>query len=133
MKARRNQRFDPPSNGVDHIAAFFAGYPAFAYDPSVPFMDGFLDMCDQFQWREDDAERKDALRALQDAMVRKFNDLYGVSADELWAWQRLCRAIGIAPVSNSLRDCRSVCGPHPPPCTSSSLRIFDLAWYRYTC
>ncbi|KAI0710639.1 hypothetical protein C8Q76DRAFT_623876 [Earliella scabrosa] len=80
-------------------------------------MDGFLDMCDQFQWREDDAQRKDALRALQDAMVRKFNDLYGVSADELWAWQRLCRAIGIAPVSNSLRDCRSaVLGTHVNLC-----------------
>ena len=133
MKARRSQRPDPPPNPVDHIAAFFARYPAFAYDPSIPFMDAFLDMCDHFRWREDDDERKDALRGLQDAMVRKFNDLYGVSVDSLWAWQRLCRAIGITPVSDSLRDCRSVRRPHSPPRTSFSPQLFRLAWYRYAC
>lgn len=111
--AQASKSHDPASDSsstpsVDHIAEFFATYPAFSYSPSVPFMDGFFDLCDVMEWGPESGERLAALRRLEDAMVQQFNDMYGTDEDDIRAWQRVCVAIGIKPVPSELKECRAV-------------------------
>ncbi|KAI0773919.1 hypothetical protein C8Q74DRAFT_794932 [Fomes fomentarius] len=110
--AQASKSHDPASESstpsVDHIAQFFATYPTFSYNRSVPFMDGFFDLCDVMVWGRESAERLAALRRLEDAMAQQFNDMYGTDVDDIRAWQRVCVAIGINPVPNELKECRAV-------------------------
>ena len=96
------------TNSVDHIAKFFMSYPTFSYDSTAAFMDNFFDLCDQMRWDRHSSRRRAALRSLEDAMVKTFNNMYGTMVDDLFAWRRICLAIGIEPVPDNLNDCRGV-------------------------
>ncbi|EJD50532.1 hypothetical protein AURDEDRAFT_182442 [Auricularia subglabra TFB-10046 SS5] len=103
----------PPSNAKDigpaNIAAFFAAYPTFNYDPKKNVWD---------EWRRlrkflnIDSRDKKAVRGhlkdqLQTAVVRQFNHKYGTDVFNLESWQKLCRRVGV-PVPGTIEECQKV-------------------------
>jgi hypothetical protein len=41
-------------------------------------------------------------------MVRDFNSFYGSDVHDILAWHKLCRAVGICPLPEDIRECRKV-------------------------
>ncbi|KAK7689716.1 hypothetical protein QCA50_006355 [Cerrena zonata] len=91
---------------MSHIDAFFAAYKKFAYDPTQPIMKQFNSLAATLNlWRS--KERKDEVYDdLRRAMVQDFNETFGVDANDLKAWQRLCRMLDISPIPGTIHTCR---------------------------
>lgn len=65
-------------------------------------------MCDEFGWDSDDYEMRKARGRFKSAMVKQFNDLYGIDEEDLTSWQKLCHVLNIEPVPEGLKKCREV-------------------------
>ncbi|KAJ4369229.1 hypothetical protein N0V83_006314 [Neocucurbitaria cava] len=63
-------------------------------------------MCDFFHWDRDDEERDDARQAFKDAMVIRFNSLYGTDVADLGNWHKLCIAVCIEPLPATIPECK---------------------------
>jgi hypothetical protein len=71
----------------------------------------FYRMCDFFDWDRDDEERGEARQAFKDAMVIRFNSLYGTDINDLENWHKLCIAVCIEPLPATIPECKEVCDP----------------------
>ncbi|KAL6149587.1 hypothetical protein ACJBU6_11131 [Exserohilum turcicum] len=92
----------------DAISAFFTKYPNFPYDPKRDVAEEFYRMCDFFAWDKDDVEREEARRGFKDAMVIQFNSLYGTDVANIENWHKLCIALYIEPLPETIHDCKEV-------------------------
>jgi len=91
---------------LDAISAFFSQYPDFAYDDQRGVAEEFYRMCDFFTWDRDDDERKKARQAFKDAMVIRFNGLYGTDISDIENWHKLCVAVYIDPLPTTIAGCK---------------------------
>lgn len=98
------RRVDPRS----YIQAFFWNYISFDYDPSKPVMKEFDRMCDEYEWKNSDKQKRDARKGIKDALTLQFNAIYGTDVDDLSAWQNLCRVLQFPNVPDDLSLCRQV-------------------------
>ncbi|TCD65133.1 hypothetical protein EIP91_003064 [Steccherinum ochraceum] len=57
-------------------------------------------------YSQDGSAREEASRARKTALVRQFNDNFGNDENDLEAWHKLCRVIGIRPVPSDIYSCR---------------------------
>jgi hypothetical protein len=87
-------------------------------------------MCDFFDWDRDDEERAEARQAFRDAMVFRFNSLYGTDVNNLDNWHKLCIAVCIEPLPATINECEQVCDLQPLWLTLISLVIENQ---RNTC
>ncbi|OAL46897.1 hypothetical protein IQ07DRAFT_614109 [Pyrenochaeta sp. DS3sAY3a] len=90
----------------DAISNFFAQYPSFAYDEENGVAEEFYRMCDFFDWDRDDEERREAREEFKDALVIRFNSLYGTDVNDLENWHKLCVAVCIEPLPATILECK---------------------------
>ncbi|EEH40982.2 hypothetical protein PAAG_02958 [Paracoccidioides lutzii Pb01] len=90
----------------DPVTAFFNQYPQFNYHSDQSIASEFYRMCDYFEWGKQNQDRKNALREFKNAMVMKFNDLYGSDTDDINCWHRLCIAVDIDPLPQTIKACK---------------------------
>jgi hypothetical protein len=90
------------------IGTFFSKYPEFAYDHGKGVAEEFYRMCDFFGWEREDDKREEAGRAFKDAMVIRFNALYGTDITDIENWHRLCVAVYIKPLPVTIAECKKV-------------------------
>ncbi|TEB06251.1 hypothetical protein FA13DRAFT_1585634, partial [Coprinellus micaceus] len=92
------------------ILRFFAAYPSFDYNPGLrPYSSHtseFNRLCEVMEWGKKGRRRKAARKEFQEALVRWFNEAYGVDAECLEAWQELCKDSRIHPVPGTLVKAR---------------------------
>lgn len=93
---------------LDAIHTFFSRYPEFAYDVENDVAEEFYRMCDFFNWDRDDDERKKARQLFKDAMVIRFNGLYGTDVNIIENWHKLCVAVRIEPLPTTISECKEV-------------------------
>jgi hypothetical protein len=65
-------------------------------------------MCDFFGWDKKDKERREAHQAVKDAMLMRFNALYGTDVFNINNWHKLCVAVDIDPLPQSIKACKAV-------------------------
>ncbi|KAF2441936.1 hypothetical protein P171DRAFT_82746 [Karstenula rhodostoma CBS 690.94] len=111
---RGNSKPHSPQHGrqkaeqdVDAISKFFSRYPSFAYDEERGVAEEFYRMCDFFAWDRDDEERDEARQAFKDALVIRFNSLYGTNVADLENWHKLCIAVCIEPLPATISECKA--------------------------
>jgi hypothetical protein len=90
------------------ISAFFSQYSEFAYDEKRGVAEEFYRMCNFFAWDHDDEERKEARQAFKDALVIRFNSLYGTDTSHIENWHKLCIAVSIDPLPTTIEACKEV-------------------------
>lgn len=66
-------------------------------------------MCGFFSWDQDGDEREEARQAFKDAMVIRFNSLYGTDISNIDKWHKLCVAVNNEPLPTTIKDCKEVC------------------------
>jgi hypothetical protein len=96
------------SESTNPMAAFFALYPSFNYNPANSSAAEFRRLCRYMDWEMDDNEQKSAWFEFQNAVARLFNGVYGTDATSLQAWQHLCRRVRIDPPPDVLEEAREV-------------------------
>ncbi|KZV91441.1 hypothetical protein EXIGLDRAFT_769883 [Exidia glandulosa HHB12029] len=92
------------------IADFFrTRYPGFDYDPRKGAVEEWRRLCTEHLYiNPDDSEEyrvRESRRSLRTAMVRQFNERFGVDDHSLLAWQALCMKINIA-VPDDIAECK---------------------------
>jgi len=106
---RKTPRRSCDGESEDPIIAFFTNYPGFHYEDDQGVVEEFYRMYDYFGWGKDDGERRAAHRAFKESMVLRFNDLYGTDTSKLDNWHKLCLAVNIEPLPQSVKECKRVC------------------------
>lgn len=91
------------------IARFFNKWPEFDYDREGEVIKEFKRLCREKCWSPE--ERQDAKSDLRDAMVERFNEIYGTNENDLEAWKKLCKDVHVDPVPNTLDECKMVRNP----------------------
>lgn len=99
---------------VNAIAVFFSMYPKFVYNDKRGVAEEFYRMCDYFAWKKDDAAREEARHAFKEAMVIRFNGLYGTDVTNLESWHKLCVAVHIEPLPMTIVKCKEVSPTQSP-------------------
>ena len=66
-------------------------------------------LCREKQWSQE--ERQEEKNDLRDAMVERFNEIYGTSEKDLEAWKKLCRDVHVDPIPDTLAECEKVRNP----------------------
>lgn len=101
----------PSISGLDNIQAFFDAYPLFDYDSANDPQSEWRRLCEEHLDIDPDDndiyEVRETKRKLRTAMVRQFNATFGEDADDLDAWQALCRKVDIS-VPDTLEECQQV-------------------------
>ncbi|KAH6613073.1 hypothetical protein C7974DRAFT_476171 [Boeremia exigua] len=105
--AEKRKRYKIEENS-DAITMFFLRYPEFSYDCKRGLAEEFYRMCDFFAWDRDDREREEARQGFKDAMVIRFNGLYGTDINNLEHWHRLCVAVHIEPMPVTIAQCKEI-------------------------
>ncbi len=91
---------DPrPKN--DPVAKFFARFPDFHYSPDCTWPE---------EWKK---LRQSLEEQLQLAAIERFQSTYGFNQDDLAAWHKMCRVLGIVPPPPTSKECKRVRGPSP--------------------
>jgi len=88
------------------IVKFFNKWPEFDYDREAEVITEFKRLCREKQW--DQEERRDVKDDLRDALVERFNEIYGTNENDLEAWKKLCKDVQVDPVPNTLDECKKV-------------------------
>ncbi|KAF2008253.1 hypothetical protein BU24DRAFT_429504 [Aaosphaeria arxii CBS 175.79] len=91
---------------LEAISKFFSHYPKFAYEEERGVAEEFYRMCDFFHWDRDHKDRDKARSAFKDAMVIRFNSLYGIDVADLENWHKLCIAVCIEPLPATISECK---------------------------
>lgn len=78
------------------------------HDDKKDVAEEFYRMCDFFAWGQNDHERNKARQAFKDAMVIRFNGLYGTDIRDIENWHKLCVAVHIEPLPTTVRNCKEV-------------------------
>ena len=87
---------------------FFSQFPGFQSQPSNSPVVEFNRLCKEYNWGRDDPEKKDARYHFNIAIKGEFDDLYGSDENDIRNWHKLCRALKIDEVPDTLRECRAV-------------------------
>ncbi|ODH12931.1 hypothetical protein ACO22_07772 [Paracoccidioides brasiliensis] len=103
---QNNSRKRKQGLNSDPVTAFFNQYPQFNYRRNESIASEFYRMCDHFGWGKQNQDRKNALFKFKNAMVMKFNDLYGSDTDDINCWHRLCIAVDIDPLPQTIKACK---------------------------
>jgi hypothetical protein len=61
-------------------------------------------MCDFFAWDCDAPQRQQAHEDFKTALVHQFNSIYGIDVQDMEPWRRLCLALDISPLPDSVKD-----------------------------
>ncbi|KAJ7168900.1 hypothetical protein C8R46DRAFT_1350388 [Mycena filopes] len=101
-----------------HLSQFFGSYSKFEYDPSGPASQQFQKLRNIYPKSESKALAEGYNRALG----LTFSEEYGDDVNSLENWQRLCRAVEIHPVPDSLAGCKYATCPRcvAPGCETMS-------------
>lgn len=97
------------TEGDNAILIFFNKWPEFDYSREAEVIKEFKRLCREKQWSP--AERQDVKDDLRNALVNRFNEIYGTNDKDLEAWKKLCRAVHVNPVPNTLVECEKVRNP----------------------
>jgi hypothetical protein len=100
---------NPPATST-HLTDFFCLYPKFEYDPSRPTSKQFRQLGKMYK-EDRDGGKIDPHKMYEGynrALGLAFAHYYGSDVDDLGTWQRLCRAVEISPVPDSLEECKFV-------------------------
>ncbi|KAI0318926.1 hypothetical protein OF83DRAFT_1113356 [Amylostereum chailletii] len=90
---------------TDHsspLRAFFANYPQFDYNPAGSPVNEFRRMRRDFPLLVPRGRNA----AFRSALTNEFNWKYGTDVTKLESWQSLCRTVGIAPIPDTVTQCR---------------------------
>ena len=71
-------------------------------------MTEFSRLCRSSRWDPNSQDKKDARKDLKDAVTMEFNSIYGTDVSDLGSWQNLCQVLGITPIPDRLKGCRTV-------------------------
>ena len=94
-------------SGCDNaLLRFFNKWPEFDYHSEAELIREFWRLCREKQWSPE--ERQEIKNDLRDAMVERFNEIYGTDENDLEAWKKLCRQVHVDPIPNTLADCQKV-------------------------
>ncbi|CAE7197176.1 unnamed protein product [Rhizoctonia solani] len=93
---------------VLHLAAFFAQYPEFTYDPARPVLSELKRMKRVLKWDNKTWKSSGALAGLRRALVLQFNLTYGTDQNDLASWQNLCRAMRVTNIPETLSACKKL-------------------------
>ncbi|KAF3049265.1 hypothetical protein E8E11_010136 [Didymella keratinophila] len=90
------------------ITAFFSMYPKFVYNDKWGVAEEFYRVCDYLAWKRDDEAREEALYAFKDAMIIRFNGLYGTDITNIKSWHRRCVAVRIKSLPATIVKCKEI-------------------------
>ncbi|KAI0040134.1 hypothetical protein FA95DRAFT_1503283 [Auriscalpium vulgare] len=79
------------------ITVFFTHIPGFHHDSEKSPSVEFDRLKHEKRWPNGSRALKEAHRAYADALTMQFNRMYGTDVNDIRAWQRLCRVVGIEP------------------------------------
>lgn len=99
----------------DHIDAFFAQYPRFAYDPREESWAQYHCMVRTLQWQKGSHRERAARKRFNKAIVAQFGRLYGIDENKLQSLQLLCQKLGISPGAKTVTACKKVGKPQYLP------------------
>ncbi|TEB18060.1 hypothetical protein FA13DRAFT_1699812 [Coprinellus micaceus] len=93
----------------DALTAFFErfGDRGFVYDPEKRPTIEFSRLNRELEIEKYSTESKDIWKAFGKAMAAQFGIKFGKNVNDLRAWQRLCKRIGIEPLPTTLEDARA--------------------------
>lgn len=91
------------------LVRFFNKWPEFDYQGEAELTREFWRLCREKQWGQE--ERQEAKDDLRNAMVERFNEIYGTNEKELEAWKKLCRDVHVDPIPNTVAECQKVRNP----------------------
>ena len=96
---------DPPLKG------FFSRYSKFQYQPQNSPVTEFNRLCEEYGWKQDGTEKKDARGKFNIAMKREFDSLYGSDEKNIDNWYKLCHVLKIDPTPTTIKECHAVSAP----------------------
>lgn len=88
------------------LVRFFNKWPEFDYYREAELIKEFMRLCREKQWSP--KERYNTKEDLRDAMVERFNEIYGTDENDLEAWKKLCRHVHVDPIPDTLDECKKV-------------------------
>ena len=88
---------------------FFNKWPEFDYNREAEVIKEFKRLCREKQWEAE--EKQDVKDDLRNAMVHRFNEIYGTDHKDLAAWKKLCEDVHVNPIPNTLAECEKVRNP----------------------
>jgi hypothetical protein len=100
----------PPQPHKTPLDRFFASFPAFTYDRSLPPATSYALLKAHRGWRKSDppdSEGKRAWKRYQSALLKEVQIWFG-KEDDLEAWCTLCKAIGISDPPATIPECEVV-------------------------
>lgn len=93
---------------MSYLDVFFAQYFAFSYWQNFFFNQKFYRMCNFFNWKRDDSERKETHDSFKTALMLQFNSLHEIKVDELQSWRELSFALKIFSLSENLKKTKKI-------------------------
>ena len=102
----------PISVSLSPLDMFFNSFPGFPYTPTNPPQQEYSRLRQFYSWGRNDPDGETAWSQYRSALVREFNRWYGEEDDDMKSWRSICRAIGIFPIPQTPKDCRSVSVTH---------------------
>ncbi|KAJ3773145.1 hypothetical protein FB446DRAFT_642217 [Lentinula raphanica] len=69
-------------------------------------MPQFWELCDQYGWRRNSQEGKEALNQIRNAIALQFNAIYGSDENSLNGWHNLFRALQTPEIPETVKDCK---------------------------
>jgi hypothetical protein len=94
------------AKGYVLLEEYFAQYVGFKYDSTRSPTEEFRRLCRYRQMGK--GARRDAREEFQLALVKEFNGLYGTDEFDIRSWQVLFRVLGLAPIPESVPECKKV-------------------------
>ena len=105
------------ANHNDPLAAFFALYRPFKYNCRASSHNEYRRMCAFYGWpnrkqEPNHIERDEAWERFRIAMVKAFNTTFGDDENDIKAWGRMCKLVGMKHVPDTLEARREVRKPY---------------------
>lgn len=106
----------PLNDDNDPLAAFFALYGHFKYNPSNSSYHEYRRLSTCYGWpsrkkEETHTQRDEAWDNFRIAMVKAFNITFGDDENDIEAWGRMCVLVGIERIPDTLEARRKVSKP----------------------
>ncbi|KAF7337321.1 Zinc finger, C2H2-like [Mycena sanguinolenta] len=89
------------------LEEFFADYPDFDYDATLPVSAQYGALCRLYGFRRGNPDAEVAYQGYQRALTRAFQTFYGTDVDDLATLQSLCRVLEVAPIPQTVWDCQT--------------------------
>ncbi|KAJ7232324.1 hypothetical protein B0H12DRAFT_1029036, partial [Mycena haematopus] len=89
------------------LESFFAGYPLFQYNPTMPVSAQYRALCHLYGFRRGDPDADAAYAGYQIAMTKAFESFFGTDVNDLGTLQSLCRVLELDPIPDTVWGCQS--------------------------